>query len=431
MKIYKLLTLLALSLFFAAILLVRIQFGSYSFFHLGLVSVLFLLVLFPKQGAFKSFFKLDQLLIYQLIFFLVVLISFLLNIPNVDSVSSTYSTNTGETPSFLYWKIMLNGLIFVLSSIVAYLLGRTVCTSKERFIKIYKFVIALCLINASVNVLAWLIFTGGSIGRYNFVPPITFSPGVSIQYSSIGFLLGLAALSAIQLKNKRKLMVFALAILFFSILIILTRQSQVSFVIMCIWYFCKTTNMSIKKMLWAVPLVIIGLIGGIAVLFLTGAFDSYGGIDSTESVDVAIRILMLNSAYEIFMNNPIFGIGFGMFVGHNTTPIVITGVPIYLASPHNGVASILCELGLAGVITVFFMTLAVIRKMGQAIKQVQDQTLYKYCCAIYVVQVVFLLSIFISNSNLYGPPSEVPYLYLSFISWFMIGSVIGIKNAKL
>lgn len=431
MKIYKLLTLLALFLFFAAMLLVRIQFGSYSFFHLGVVAVLALLVLFPDKGALKSFFQLDQLLSYQLIFFLIVLISYLMNITNVDSVSEIYSANSGESPSYLYWKIMLNGLIYVLSTIVAYLLGRTVCSSKARFLEVYKFVITLCLINAAVNVLAWFISTGGSIGRYNFVPPITFSPGISIQYSSIGFLLGLAALSAVDLKNKKKWVVFVLGTLLFSILIILTRQSQVSFLIMWIWYFYKTNNMPIKTMLWAVPLLAFCLIGGIGALYLTGGLDSYGGIDSTESVDVAIRVLMLNSAYEIFMNNPIFGIGFGMFVGHNTTPIVITGVPVYLASPHNGVASILCELGLAGIITMFLMIIAVIRKMGQAIKQIKDPLLFKYCCAIFVVQVVFMLSVFISNFNLYGPPSEVPYLYLSFISWFMIGSVIGIKNAKL
>ncbi|MNK30652.1 O-Antigen ligase [compost metagenome] len=431
MKVSKILTILAISLFFASTLLVRIQFGSYSFFHIGIVIILALLMFFPEVGGLKSFLKIDTIVAYQLVFLLVVLVSYLVNIPNADSVSKIYSSNSGESPSFLYWKIMLNGLIFVLSTIVAYLLGRTICSSKANFLKVYNAVIIFCLINAFVNVVAWLIATGGVIGRYNFEPPITFSPGMSIQYSSIGFLLGLGALAAVNLQYRRKMVIVALAILLFSILIILTRQSQVSFLIMWMWYFYKTKKMPVKTLLWVVPLAIIVMLGGITILYLAGALDSYGGIDSTESTDVAIRLLMLNSAYELFINQPLFGIGYGMFVGHNTVPIVITGVPTYLASPHNGVASILCELGMAGIVMIFLITTIVIRKMNESLKKIKDVVLYKYCCGIYVVQVIFMLSVFVSNSNLYGPPSEVPYLYISFISWFMIGSVIGIKNAKL
>jgi O-antigen ligase len=161
----------------------------------------------------------------------------------------------------------------------------------------------------------------------------------------------------------------------------------------------------------------------------TDSFSSYLDINSTESTDVAVRLLMLTSSYDIFLNHRFFGIGYGMFVGHNTVPVFNTGtVPIYLSSPHNGIAAILVEFGIIGLVIFLYISGVVIKTMNEKLKKIKDQQIYRYCTSIYVVQVVLMFSVFISNSNLFGPPSEISYLYISFISWFMIGSVVGVKE---
>ncbi len=431
MKVSSLLTSVAISLLFCAILLVKIHFGSYSVFHIVIVGIISLMIIFSSNKWVREFFNIDIISLSLFVFLIVVLVSYLINIPNAGLVSKTYSSNSGESPPNLYLKISVNGIIFVITAIISYLLGRKVANSKKNFLRIYNALIIFCLINAFANVVAWLISTGGTIGRYNFEPPITFSPGISIQYSSIGFLLGLAALAQVNLRYKKKMVVFALGILLLSILIILTRQSQISFLIMVAWYFYKTHNITLKAIIWIIPSSIVLIVSGIVALYFSGALSAYQMIDSSESVDVAVRLLMLNSAYEIFITNPFFGVGYGMFVGHNTVPVLITNVPSYLASPHNGIASILCELGIAGIILLLLLTIVVIRKLLTALRTINDPVISKYCMAIFVFQTMSMLMVFISNSNLFGPPSEPAYLYISFISWFMIGSVIGVKNAKL
>lgn len=390
--------------------------------------ILALVLVFPNKKILKEFLRIDTIFLSLSFFVFIVIISYIINIPNATLVSKTFSSNSGESPSFLYLKIMLNGVIFCISAILAYLLGRTISLSKVNFFKLYQLLFGFCLLNGFVNVVAWIITTGGSIGRYNFEPPITFSPGISILYSSIGFLIGLSILARIEKAFKRKLFIVALSILLLSVLIIQTRQSQLSFVIMCMLYFFKTHKFSVKTFFWLVPSFIIFSILILIIFKSSSALESYGDIDSTDSVDVAIRLLMLNSAYEIFLAHPVFGIGYGMFVGHNTIPIIITGVPVYLASPHNGIAAILCELGLAGIITLFVITFFIIKKLNKALKLVKDPILKKYCISVYVIQVVLLISVFLSNSSIFGPPAEISYLYISFLSFFMIGSVIGISR---
>ena len=59
------------------------------------------------------------------------------------------------------------------------------------------------------------------------------------------------------------------------------------------------------------------------------AFDSYSGFLSKESQDIEIRVAMFSSAVELFLNNPVWGIGYGMFAGHNLTPVYNNDLVIY------------------------------------------------------------------------------------------------------
>ena len=426
MKFTHVVYLLILLMFSSCVLLLKIHIGSYTPFHLFFFCFILLVCCFPKATIFNQIFRVDAITLNLLLFIGVILLSYVFNVGEADLVSKNYGSNTGEYPSSLYIKIAANGLIYASVAFFAYRLGKSYCYEDGHFKKICKTIFILCAINAFVNVVAWLFVTKGVIGRYNFEPPLTFSPGVSIQYSMMGFLLGLPTIYGERNKLKLKLLYAIQGILLLSILIILTRQAQLSFLIMYALYVMMTIKLTMKKVLFVIPFAIIAIGVGMVVLFAAGAFDSYTAINSTESTDVVIRVLMINSAYDLFLSHPFLGIGYGMFVGHNNVPIVITGVPTYLASPHNGLAAIVCELGALGVITYLILIIIVLKRMSAARKFVENPIIKRYVTAISVYQVVMVFLFIISNSHLFGPPSEASYLCMSFISWFLIGAVIAV-----
>lgn len=426
MKMSRIIYLFILLMLSSCVLLLRVHIGSYTPFHFLFFCFVLLVCFFPKATYFKELFKADSITICLLLFICVVVLSYVFNMREANLIAETYGANTGEHPSNLYMKMALNGLIYVSVVFFAYRLGKSFCYDEDNLKKICKSIFFLCAVNAAVNVVAWLFITKGVIGRYNFDPPLTFSPGVSIQYSMLGFLMGLPMIAGQKNRLKLRLLYIIEGTLLLSILIILTRQSQLSFVIMCGLYACMTIKLTLKKIFIVIPAVLMVLVFGGIALFAFGAFDSYTTINSTESTDVAIRVLMINSAYDLFLSHPIFGIGYGMFVGHNNIPIVITGVPTYLASPHNGIAAIFCELGSLGIVTYFVLIIVLIKKMNKARKFIHNDNIRKYATSIFVFQLTLTLTFFISNSHLFGPPSEAPYLCMSFICWLLIGALIGI-----
>ncbi|MES2276346.1 MAG: O-antigen ligase family protein [Bacteroidota bacterium] len=428
MKLLNIVYVLIVALFVSSILLLRTQLGSYTIFHPVFLILLALFVLFPNKFPFNKVLKFDAIVYMLLIFDAFIIISYIGNINNINLVIQTYALNTGEHPSGLYYKIALNGLIYIAVVYLAYRLGKVFGTTKYNIQNICKVLTIICFINAFVNVIAWLISTHGIIGRYNFTPPLTLSPGISIQYSSLGFLLCLPIISKHKAGYKLYALLFIQAILLLSILIIQTRQSQITFVIMCVLYFALTIKFTIKKILVTIPFVLTGFIVIIVILAAIGSFDAYGTIDSAESTDVVIRVLMLQSAYGLFLANPVLGIGYGMFPGHNTTPIVVTGQDIYLGSPHNGLAAIVCELGLIGLLLYIILIISITIKMNSIRKSISQIELKKYVTAVFVFQFIMMMTFLISNSHLFGPPSEPPYLCMAFISWFMIGELIGTKQ---
>ena len=124
MKTTKLLLRFTIFLLFSAIILGRIQIGTYGIFHFLLVFLLILIFLFPDNIVLSKFFQLDSISIYILFFLLVVTLSYLINYSNSEHVAKTYSSNTGESPKFLYGKIAVIGLVNVIAAFLAYNLGK-------------------------------------------------------------------------------------------------------------------------------------------------------------------------------------------------------------------------------------------------------------------------------------------------------------------
>lgn len=413
-----------------AVLFINIKIGSYGTIHLFLLPLIFITFLFPKKEISSKALEIDRVSRGILILGLWVFIGFLINARYASDVEQTYFYTSGNLVPFLYYKICLNGSLYFFIIYFAYRFGVVVSSDRNRIKNLILLVVILTSINSFANLCLWLIQTGGAIGRYNFDTPITGSPGISAQLSTIGFFLGLALLKYYDRGARKLLLLVMMLLLFSNIVIIFTRQSQVTFFIIGLFYYLISKKITFVRLFTLICLGTVVLTLFIGFITLSGNSDVYLSVNSTEATDVTIRFITISSAWDMFVNNPIFGIGFGMFSGHNKAAIYITGVETYLASPHNGFFAILAEVGVLGMIIYLIMNIIVLSVLNKTRKNLTDPFLKHLSSLIFIMQLIWSLSFFISNSNLFGPPSEYSYMSMSFISWILIGIVIGSNKVK-
>lgn len=415
---------------FSSIFLVRFTIGSYSFLHVFIAAILILFILFNKSYSVEKFFKLDKIGLSFLLLGLSVIISYVFNLKSYNYLEEVYFKTIGNSPPLLYLKIFINGMINLLIAFIAMRTGKILIDSEESTVKLIKYIIGLLFFNSFINVIAWLIQTGGAIGRYNFVPPITVSPGISIQFATLGFLLTLPFFAKCN-NQFRKIKLCLISFVFaLNIIIIMTRQNQIMFFVMTAVYYMLSYKLTFRRGVAFLFLSLITISIFVIIIANSANADMYSDLSSSDGTDIVVRLTTISSAWNLFIANPVFGVGYGMFVGHNLTPIFITGVETYLASVHNGLMAILAELGIFGLIFYLNMNRVLLSQMNILRKGLPDSFFKRLITAIYSIQIVLCISFLFSNSHLLGPPSEVAYLCYSYLSWLLIGVTLGIGNLR-
>jgi hypothetical protein len=383
-----------------------------------------------KAKSIRSIFKKDKIKGLLFLILLLTITTYFLNAGNIEKVSEINYYNTGLKPDNLYLKMAMNGIFLIVTGILAFSLGLS-CNGKEEVIRsIIKFVINLITINAFFNIIAWVIQTGGVIGRYNFDLPIISSFGISIQWSILGFILQISGIKQIRKINFETIKLF---ILFLSILIIVSRENQLMFIIILILYLYFSAK-KITKPLIVVYLLIsfISIFYFAKSIFNTTMLDTYLAMLNPHGDDLMVRYDSILSGLKIFKHYIILGIGYGMFAGYNKAAVSITGVDFYLGSIHNGIISILVEMGVIG---LFFNALLAIHIVGR-LNRLRKNKFFKthirdrYVIAIFVFITVNIFASLISNYILLPPPSEYSYYGIAFISWLLIGLLLSFERKK-
>ena len=406
---------------------------DYRMFGLSITTIVFLLctviiILLHKNKSIKPIFLKDNIKKYLLIILALSIFTYFFKSGNIEHIKEVYYYASGAKPDFLYLKMVLNGVIFILTALLAFSIGLAYKGDDEGIIRIIKFSINLITLNALINISAWGIQTGGSIGRYNFILPISSSFGINIQWSILGFILQLSTIKEIK---KISIDTIKLAILFFSILIIISRQNQLMFiVIFAIYlYLSSKRNKNFKSNAFFVILISSITYIGFKFIDIT-VFDTYKTMLNRQGDDFSSRYNILISALNIFKENILFGVGYGMFAGYNKTTILVTSANVYLASIHNGIIAILTEMGIIGLILNFILAIKIIRRMNFVRKL--DSSYYlnsnKYIIAIFTFISVNIFSALISNYFLFPPPSEYSYYGIASISWLLIGVLISFSK---
>jgi O-antigen ligase len=324
----------------------------------------------------------------------------------------------------------MNGIILITTVILAFSIGLAIKGKEQTIRHIISFIINLITINAFVNVIAWAIQTKGVVGRYNFDLPIISSFGINIQWSILGFVLQIS-----KIKRLRSISIdtVKLLILLLSIMIILSRENQVIFVIVLIAYqFLSVKKIKKPIIIFYVLIFIISIVFYAQSFLNSTVFNSYQEVANLKGDDFLVRYNNIISALHIFKNHILLGIGYGMFAGYNKTAVSITGVNFYLSSVHNGIISILTEMGFIGLIVNVVLASMIIYRMNKIRKHksvyIDDN---KYILAIFVFTFINIFAALISNYFLLPPPSEYSYYGVAVVSWFLIGLVLSFEKKTI
>jgi O-antigen ligase len=297
-------------------------------------------------------------------------------------------------------------------------------------------VVAAVTVNALVTDIVWLVQTGGVIGRYNFEHYLTHSPGTSIWMSSIGFVLALTLLLHGRRSRFRAFaLVTSIGVLFLSIVVTVTRQTQVSFlVLLTLTLFLSRRSLPPRAARLGFTLAV--LLGGLLLALVltgraTGLLSPYRLLSGTDARDIVVRRTMLVASWDMFRSSPLFGIGYGFFAILNTTPVQVTGATFYLASPHNGIAAIGAELGVAGLLAAGLLIGAAFFQTRRILHRSVDGLAVGYSSFVVALIVVESGNQFLSNSMFIPLPIERSTGQLSFIVWFLIGAAASLARPQM
>ncbi|MEH7255750.1 hypothetical protein V7111_26950, partial [Neobacillus niacini] len=128
----------------------------------------------------------------------------------------------------------------------------------------------------------------------------------------------------------------------------------------------------------------------------------------------------------LFLDNPIFGIGYGMFGLHNTAVLSVSGST--LGSAHSGLYSLISEWGIIGIILTIGLFINIFRTTGTSLKNANSLSRLDIFGTVVLRGTV--VSFFISNFDLFPPPNERSYFLYGFILWIILG-IMSQRNTTL
>lgn len=309
-----------------------------------------------------------------------------------------------------YFKIFLNSIFILVLIHLSIIFGSLF--SNKVYLLVIPFVL-ITFINSFTNIIHWYLVTGGVIERYNFISPITNNFFAGINLSSLAFYLTIAT----NFKSKF-LKLFFLIVFLFNIVIIVVRQEQ--FFFMLFFLFLYFVELLIKRKHLLKNVLFLALILILLLFFLNfNRFfvDYYIRLFNFSSIDFSLRFETYRNAVNLFLSNPLFGVGYGNF-------ILNLSEGINLASAHNGFFSMIAEFGLIGSLAMIVLFINILSKLVSRIN--------KHASTITVIIstsiLLSFLGFFISNSNFFPPPSERAYYLYTFIIWTFVGVIFQQKS---
>lgn len=340
----------------------------------------------------------------------------------------------GLSTDFIYEKLSILGLISLLSYIAALQFGITLAAHEQRMGRFLKFFMLSGLTYSIINLVVWVITTKGNIGRYNYVPFLFHSQGISQE--RLWLLLMLAIGLRLQPQKTilgRPLLSFIIIITSVNIATIVIRLAWLQVilsVIVFVFIARNWINPILRKRftrLAATTILLASIFGFLKFgQIFTNLFLHSGNTSSTNfDPSVIDRFMLIMHGWKLFINHIILGIGFGHFILYSTTPIFVSGQPVYVGSAHNALIMFACETGIIGFFIIIFINRSIILLYSYLFKNNQDISSQLFNRSIFTILIVMIFSQFLTNSQILPIPSEGASVGFAITIWLFIGMSIG------
>jgi len=360
------------------------------FFSAG---ILFLIsVLYLRE----NFFKAKKYLWIFIFLFVISLFSIIIILNDFDSITRVF-------------KILCYACLWFFVAYYGFTVGYNLSVFGSQKDKFFTFLICVFLFNAIVTIIAWFTTTGGAVARYNFVSPISNATSANLHLTTLGVLIALEKFNYRKFSSYLVLLIFLL-----NFLVVIVRAEQVILLFSLFLYFLiKTKN---KLHIKAFTLTILFLVS-IMLLAMTNIFSYFTSVFSDDSAE--LRKIAIGDAVRLFKQNPITGIGYGMY-----SPLKNPGLE--LESVHNGVFSMIAETGIIGVSLYVGIFMLILKTVYFLYKK--NIIYMKYNTTISIILFASIVRSIFQNTHFFPPPAEISYYLFGMLLWMFLGILIKQKS---
>lgn len=342
-----------------------------------------------------------------------------------DSLSGNMSflQYGGLKTEMLELKLYASGLLSLIICFGAYVIGRNLFHSKSDFRRIIWIILIASTISSYFVVITWYQQTQVHIGRYNFIPPGDLGYGGLAGIGLTGVLLAMALLHIYRRDNKKILIVLLLLINITSVLVLGVRAIY-GYAVFKVILLSILLKPIIKKSYWSTTGIVSLFIIGIVYKVINSNPDILYAITDlfqSNSYEIDNKISMINTAWTIFYDNPIFGVGLGFYSVFNKIPFYVSGIERFVASPHNGVLQLISETGLVGFLIAICITILIVKQTYKTYKILLTPYLKIVAGFILVLVVTGFIGQIVQSSGFFPPSAQRDTLRLSFYLWFLAG----------
>jgi O-antigen ligase len=412
---------------FLAVTTFLIPVESALYFTIISLSIVFLSILHlitnKRKLNIKSYSKLN-LFIYLMS--ISVLISFCINY---------YETSIDQSLNSDFLKLSILALSTCFLYFSTYFIINTLNITDKQKINFLFYIVLAGGVNAIITLFYWFSTTGGVFDRYNYTPPISGSNGIQLYY------MVFAVLSAISLYKfrksfssfKRKIIYLCTFFCFLNMTTIMVREVWVIFIFTLFirWFISSKKSYFYKRV---IAVLIFFLISFIIynVLDQLNILSDIFSENSEDSNSTLIRLALIEDSLKLFFSNPYFGVGYGTFSLNTDLVVQLSGGGVKVVnSPHNGLILIAAELGIFGLISVFFICYSILKDLRKTMINSDSNISKSISTMIFSLFLLLSLDQLITNSFILPPPTERSAVQLSFLLWLFISVSLANSNNNI
>ena len=345
-------------------------------------------------------------------------------------MSETVGGTIEIASSFLGLKMMILGVssIVLLGGTFIFVVSMEVSEQQKT-----AFLIAMVYAGGGSALLTniyWIVHTGATFDRYNFVPPITGSQGLHLYYMAVTILFAIALFVNKMLLSKttRLLVLISSTLAFFSIATVMVREGWaiLSASLILSWLIISSGSR------WGKSLKLMFIAGGVLLILYT-AFEATGSIedlfisgDEGPGESVLIRIEMIEKGLRLILENVVFGVGYGnftLFVSH--TVDLVGGNQVYVASPHNAIILLTSEVGVIGLLSIAFLCSSMLVSVKACLKSGNVPVTRAMAASFFPFLLLLSMDQFISNSLFIPQPAERHIVQFSYLLWMTVAVLLA------